>query len=205
MRIIIADDHPLTLNGTKVYLESLKYNIVEIAQNGNNTLNLIKIHKPDLAIIDINMPGLDGLDILKIVKENKLKTKIILLTMHKEKSIYQKAIEYGVDGYILKEFASNELSICIDKIRCGNRYTSKIMESDLIFDNENNEGNISKLTVSEKKILELIAQQKTSKQIAELLFISEKTVEGHRSKIIDKLELPKEKNAILKWLITNKI
>ena len=205
MRIIIADDHPLTLNGTKVYLESLKYNVIEIAQNGNNALNLIKIHKPDLAIIDINMPGLDGLDILKIVKENKLKTKIVLLTMHKENSIYQKAIEYGVDGYILKEFASNELSICIKEIRCGNRYSSKIIESDLIFDNEKKKKNVSKLTISEKKILELIALQKTSKQIAELLFISEKTVEGHRSKIVEKLELPKEKNAILRWLITNKI
>jgi len=205
MRIIIADDHPLTLNGTKIFLESLKYNVVEIAQNGTNALNLIKIHKPDLAIIDINMPGLDGLDILKIVKENKLKTKIVLLTMHKEISIYEKAIEYGVDGYILKEFASNELSICIEEIRCGNKYISKIIERDLIIDKRDNEETISKLTVSEKKILELIALQKTSKQIAELLFISEKTVEGHRSKIVEKLNLPKEKNAILKWLIINKI
>lgn len=205
MRIVIADDHPLTLNGTKVFLESLKYNVVDVAQNGTNALNLIKIHKPDLAIIDINMPGLDGLDILKIVKENKIKTKIVLLTMHKESSIYQKAIEYDVDGYILKEFATNELSICIEEIRCGNKYTSKIIESDLIFDNGNCNGILSKLSISEKKILELIALQKTSKQIAELLFISEKTVEGHRSKIVEKLELPKEKNAILKWLITNKI
>ncbi len=205
MKIVIADDHPLTLNGTKLFVESLKYNVVEVAQNGINALNLIKIHNPDLAIIDINMPGLDGLEILKIVKENKLKTKIILLTMHKESSIYQKAIEYGVDGYILKEFASNELNICIEEISIGKKYLSKIIESDLILDNENMEGGLSKLTVSEKKILELIAQQKTSKQIGELLFISEKTVEGHRSKIIEKLELPKEKNAILKWLILNKI
>jgi two-component system, NarL family, nitrate/nitrite response regulator NarL len=205
MSIVIADDHPLTLNGTKVFLESLKHTVVDIAQNGINALNLIKIHNPEIAILDINMPGLDGLEVLKIVKESKLKTKIILLTMHKENSIYHKAMEQGVDGYILKEFAVNELGICIDEIRRGNKYTSKTIQNGLIQDSENDLGNLSKLTVSEKKILELIAQQKTSKQIAELLFISEKTVEGHRSKIVEKLQLPKEKNAILKWLITNKI
>ncbi|CCG54559.1 Two-component system response regulatory protein, LuxR family [Flavobacterium indicum GPTSA100-9 = DSM 17447] len=205
MKVIIADDHPLTLNGTKLFLESLKYRVVETAQNGVKALNLIHIHQPDVAIIDINMPGLDGLDILKAVKEQKLKTKIVLLTMHKESSIYQRALELGVDGYILKEFAIKELDTCLQNLNCGKKYLNTIIESDLIFDTNKMEVGLEKLTVSERKVLELIANQKTSKQIAELLFISEKTVEGHRTKIIEKLALPKEKNALLKWLILNKI
>ena len=102
MKILLADDHPLTLQGTKNFVESLGYNVIDICTNGVSALNSIKLHSPDVAILDINMPGLDGLDVAKKVFENKLKTKIILLTMHKEMTIYNKAKEYNIYGYILK-------------------------------------------------------------------------------------------------------
>lgn len=200
MRILIADDHPLTLMGTKSFVEMLGYKVEDICSNGITALNLITIHQPNIAILDINMPGMDGLEVLERVLKQKLKTKIILLTMHKEMTVYKKAKQLGVSGYVLKEYAQDELKHCIDEVCKGNVYVSANLTNE-ISDNHSSDlsTDLEKLTFAERKILELIAQQKTSKQIAELLFISEKTVEGHRSNIIQKLELPKEKNVLLIW------
>ncbi|WP_163408671.1 response regulator [Flavobacterium ajazii] len=203
MRILIADDHPFTLSGTKSFVESYGYRVEDTCSNGITALNLIKLHLPDIAILDINMPGLDGLDVTKAIQESKLRTKIILLTMHKEMTIYKKAKEYGVYGYILKEHAQTELEKCIQEVKKGHEYISIFLKDDLIKDTPNDTNELAHLTLSERKIIELITQQKTTKQIAELLFLSEKTVEGHRSKIIDKLGLPKEKNALLIWAMQN--
>jgi len=203
MKILIADDHPFTLQGTKSFVESYGYKVTDTSSNGIFALNLITLHQPDIAILDINMPGLDGLDVAKKVQESKLKTKIILLTMHKEMTIFKKANEYGIYGYILKEHAQTELEKCLIEVVKGNKYVSEFLEDDLIVDRNNTTNELSKLTLSEKKIIELVTQQKTSKQIAELLFLSEKTVEGHRTKIIEKLGLPKEKNTLLIWAIQN--
>jgi DNA-binding NarL/FixJ family response regulator len=200
MRILIADDHPFTLMGTKGFVESLGYKVEDICSNGITAFNLISTHQPNIAILDINMPGIDGLEILEKVFRQKLKTKVILLTMHKEMTVFRKASQFGVSGYVLKENAQQELQLCLEEVRKGNQYVSKNLENDLLIDNSTEyDIAINKLTFTEKKILELIAQQKTSKQIGEMLFISEKTVEGHRSSIIQKLELPKEKNVLLIW------
>jgi len=203
MKILIADDHPFMLQGTKNFVESYKHTVIDMCSNGISALNLIGLHSPDVAILDINMPGLDGLDVAKKVFENKLKTKVILLTMHKEMTIYKKATEYNIYGYILKEHAHTELKKCLQEVEKGNRYVSRFLQDDLITDVVNGNNELSKLTLSERKIVELIAQQKTSKQIAELLFLSVKTVEGHRTHIIEKLGLTKEKNTLLKWAIQN--
>lgn len=203
MKILIADDHPFTLQGTKSFVESYGYNVTDTCSNGVSALNLIMLHHPDIAILDINMPGLDGLDVSKKVQESRLNTKIVLLTMHKEMTIYKKAKEYGIYGYILKEHAHTELQKCLLEIQKGNLYVSEHLEDELIMDVNEGDHELSKLTLSERKIVEMIAQQKTSKQIAELLFLSEKTVEGHRSSIISKLGLPKEKNTLLIWAIQN--
>ena len=202
MKILIADDHPFTLQGTKSFVESYGHKVSDTCSNGVSALNLITLHQPEIAILDINMPGLDGLDVAKKIQENKLRTKVILLTMHKEMTIYKKATEYGIYGYILKEHAQTELEKCLIEVANGNKYVSEFLEDELVADNKNSNDELNKLTISERKIVKLIAQQKTSKQIAELLFLSEKTVEGHRSNIIDKLNLPKEKNTLLKWAIT---
>ncbi|RFS15389.1 response regulator transcription factor [Emticicia sp. C21] len=201
MRILIADDHPLTLMGTKVFVESLGYKIEDVCSNGITAFNLILARQPKIAILDINMPGMDGLEVLEKVHRQKLPTKVILLTMHKEMTIFKKANQWGVSGYILKENAYDELQKCLETVKKGEQYISKNLENDLVIDNHSAGQNyaIDKLTFTEKKILELIAQQKTSKQIADMLFISEKTVEGHRTNIIQKLELPKEKNILLIW------
>ncbi len=203
MKILIADDHPFTLQGTKSFVESYGYKIVDTCSNGISAFNLITLHNPDVAILDINMPGQDGLDVAKKIQESKLKTKVILLTMHKEMTIFKKANEYGIYGYILKEHAHTELEKCLEEVKKGKRYVSEFLIDDLISDKIDATNELSRLTLSERKIVELIALQKTSKQIAELLFLSERTVEGHRSNIIEKLGLVKEKNTLLKWAIQN--
>ncbi|MER0439057.1 response regulator transcription factor [Emticicia sp. W12TSBA100-4] len=199
MRILIADDHPFTLMGTKGFVESLGYKVEDICSNGITAYNLINTHQPNIAILDINMPGMDGLEVLEKVYRQKLKTKVILLTMHKEMTVFKKANQFEVSGYILKENAQEDLQLCLEAVKKGNQYISKNLENDLLIDNSSENDVLNKLTFTEKKILELIAQQKTSKLIAEMLFISEKTVEGHRTNIINKLELPKEKNVLLIW------
>lgn len=202
LQLLIADDHPLTLMGTKAYVESLGYRVVDICSNGITALNLIQAHRPNIAILDINMPGMDGLEVLERVHTLKLNTKVVLLTMHKEMTIFKKANQYKLAGYILKENAQDELQTCLEVVQQGQQYLSKNLQTELVIDNPNTQTSaLEKLSVAEKKVLELIAQHKTSKQIAELLFISEKTVEGHRTNIIQKLELPKEKNILLVWAI----
>jgi DNA-binding NarL/FixJ family response regulator len=203
MKILIADDFPFMLQGTKSFVESLGYKVSDTCSNGTSALNLILLHLPDIAILDINMPGIDGLEVAKKVQESKINTKIILLTMHKEMTIYKKATEYGIYGYILKEYAQEELALCLQSVIKGDKYVSRFLENDLVFSFENQQGGLADLTFSERKILEQIALQKTSKQIATSLFLSEKTIEGHRSKIIEKLGLAKEKNALLKWALQN--
>jgi DNA-binding NarL/FixJ family response regulator len=204
MGILIADDHPFTLQGTKAFVESLGYTVSAICSNGITAFNLIVSHLPEISILDINMPGMDGLDVLEKVYKDRLRTKVILLTMHREMSIYKRANELGVYGYILKNYAEEELGICLKEVLQNRQYISPLITNELIMDKgqENLEAT-SNLTFTEKKILELIGQQKTSKQIAELLFIAEKTVEGHRRNIIEKLELPKEKNVLLHWAAKN--
>lgn len=203
MKILIADDHPFTLQGTKSFVESYGYQVYDTCTNGIAALNLILLHQPDIAILDISMPGLDGLDVAKKVQEGKLKTKVILMTMHKEMTIYKKATEYGIYGYILKEHAQIDLKKCLIEVIKGNKYIGEFLLDELIHDSKATNDQLTNLTHCERKIIEFIEQHKTSKQIASLLFLSEKTVEWHRANIINKLNLPKEKNILLKWAIKN--
>ncbi len=200
MSILIADDHPFTLQGTKAFVESLGYSVTDICSNGITALNMIQSHQPSIAILDINMPGMDGLEVLEKVYKEKLRTKVVLLTMHQEMSIYNKANQLGVYGYILKNYAQEELGICLKEVLLNRQYISSLITNELVMDNAANTNEATvKLTFTENKIVELIGKQFSSKQIAEMLFIAEKTVEGHRSNIIKKLQLPTTKSALLLW------
>ncbi len=203
--ILIADDHPLTVIGTKSFVTSLGHTVQNVCSNGIAAYNLIKAHQPSIAILDINMPGMTGLEILEKIYTERLRTKVILLTMHKEFSIFNKAKNFGLYGYLLKENALDELEDCIESVLKKEVYLSKKMETEVLYDfNESNHSVLKNLTQSEVKITELIANQYSTKQIAEALFISDKTVEKHRTNIIDKLNLPKEKNSLMLWAINNK-
>jgi DNA-binding NarL/FixJ family response regulator len=205
MSILIADDHPLTLFGTANFVLSLGYKVCDMCNNGITAFNVIQSLCPDIAILDVSMPGLDGIEISEKVQKLKLKTRVVLLTMHNERGVYLRAIECGVFGYLLKNFSSEELEACLKAVSAGNHYVSNYLEKELVFKAVEQETvELSSLTFTEKKVLELISQQKSTKQISQLLFSSEKTIEGHRRNIIEKLNLPKEKNQLLIWALEHK-
>lgn len=200
MHFVIADDHPLSLLGTQVLIESLGYVVLEVCKDGEMAWNSIKRLKPDFVILDISMPKLNGLEISEKIRVHQLSTKIILLTSHKEKSVFDYAKELDVNAYLLKQYALEELKNCIKHLLTNDYYQSPRIKFDLEEDiNYKKNKVLSQLSFSERKVFELIIEQKTTKEIANLLFLSEKTIEAHRSAIIRKLGIESERNALLKY------
>ena len=198
--VIVADDNPLTLIGTAAFLEKCGCKVLDTCGNGIAAYQGILLKRPMLAVLDIDMPGMSGLDVLARIHAEKMETKVVLLTIHKEYSIYKKALEYAVGGYIIKERAAEELDACIKAVLRGENYLSREVRDQLVLDPSAVEDReLESLTLMERKVLDLILEQRTSRQIAEVFFVSEKMIEKHRASIIEKLNLPKEKNILLKW------
>lgn len=205
-KIIIADDHPLMLRGLSDFISSKGYDIIGSAEDGKSAYNLIVKHQPDIAILDISMPLLTGLDIAKLCKNNNLETKIILITFDNEEHLFDMAQEYNVFGYILKDFAIEELENCISSVTKGEPYFTEEMTKYL--EGKCNENPILKIieqfTKTECKILYLIANQYSSVDIASTLDSSVRTIEKHRSNILKKLPLEQSPNTLTNWVIQNR-
>lgn len=200
MFFVIADDHPLSLLGTQVLLEGMGHVVLESHNNGRSAWNAIKKLKPAFAVLDISMPEMDGLEVAENIRLHQLATKIILLTSHKEKSVFKKAEELKINAYLLKQYALDELKDCVKHLMTNEAYYSHRMRFELETDIDYLKGEVlEKLTFSERKIFELIVQQKTTKEIADMLFLSGKTIEAHRASIIRKLGIESDKNALLKF------
>ncbi|TJY34608.1 response regulator transcription factor [Pontimicrobium aquaticum] len=191
--IIIADDHPLVLKGLQGFLTEKNYNILGSATNGKEAYKLILKHEPDIAILDIRMPHLSGIEIAELCNE-KIDTKIILITFEKNGVFYHQAKQLNIYGYLLKEFALVEIENCLKSVIKGAPYFSKEIEDQ--FPKEKEIVNIDALTPSEKRILKLIANNKTAKEIAKILCISNRTVEKHKSHIIKKFNLESKHNSL---------
>jgi DNA-binding NarL/FixJ family response regulator len=205
-RIIIADDHHIFRKGViSIVNEDESIEIIGEASNGEEALQLIKTLSPDIALLDIDMPVLSGLDVARKVKEKKLSSKIVILTIHKDKEYFDEAIELDIKAYILKDSIANDLIDCIKQVASDNYYISPAISGYLV---ENRKPSkepslLSKLTSTELHILKLISQNKTSSQIAEVLFRSVRTIENHRNNICKKLGLTGQ-NALLLFAYENK-
>ena len=199
--IIIADDHPLILKGLNDFLLEKKYNVLASAVNGQDALELIETHKPEIAILDIQMPYYTGLEIAEKCKALNYQTKIVLITFEKDEAIYNQAKSLGVYGYVLKEFALTEIEQCIDTVSKDIPYFSPELLSYLEVESTPKE--LETLTPTEKEVLKHIAQNKTAKEIGDLMFISNRTVEKHKSHIIKKLNLAPIQNSLLIWAKEN--
>jgi len=199
--IIIADDHPLVLKGLQDFLIEKKFNVLASAKNGKEALALIKAHRPDIAILDIKMPFYTGLEIAEKCKADKLPTKIVLITFEKDEKIYNEALALEIYGYVLKEFALEEIEKCIASVIMGKSYFSP----DLLqyIEAQNLPEYFDTLTKHEKNIVKLISNNKTGVEIADLLTISTRTVEKHKSNIIKKLKLKSKQNSLLIWAKDN--
>jgi DNA-binding NarL/FixJ family response regulator len=196
IRIVMADDHPIVRQGLRQIIETDRaISIVGEAGDGETALELIEKHQPDVAVLDIDMPNTDGFDVVRALKEKNIPIKIIFLTMHSEDEIFEEAMDLGVKGYVLKDSAVNDIVASIKSVAAGKYFLSPALSS-LLLNRRNriNELNenlpaLQTLTPTERKILKLIAEDKTSKEIAAELFISHRTVETHRTNISRKLDL----------------
>ncbi len=199
--IVLADDHPLLLKGLSEEFIDNGYNVVGQATNGMQALELILVHNPVLAFLDIDMPLLTGFEVIKMAKEKKVQTKFIVLSFHKEKNYIIQAQNLQINGYLLKEDSFAEIELCMQKVLAGEICFSPSFGKGILQNASEELKRLGYLTPSEKTILKLIAQQKTSLEIAEMLFISERTVEKHRSNIIAKLDLDSSTNSLTSWAI----
>lgn len=209
-KILIVDDHPLFRKGISTVLrEDTDIEVVGEAGSSAEALALLEKVKIDIIILDLQMPGMSGIELSKIIKERYKNISVILLTMHKDERIFNNSLEYGLDAYILKENAIDEVLKAVRVVMDGNFYLSPSMSEYIIQKSmkhkklvDENPG-IKFLTEKEKEILNMIAQNKTTKEIAEELFLSYKTIENHRTNICKKLNIS-GCNALLKFIIENK-
>ena len=210
IQIIIADDHPIFRSGLKQIIEEDEgIDIIGFAENGEKALDKIDELNPEIALLDIDMPKMTGLQVLKELKKSKSSTKVIFLTVFSSEDIFDEAMELGVSGFVLKDCAVNDIVECIYKVAEDNYYISPsisnllVSRRDKIKKLEKERPNLMALTKTELTILKSISEGKTSKEIADELFISYKTVENHRSNMSSKLGL-KGSFSLIKFALENR-
>ena len=193
IKLLIADDHRIMLDGIASLLQTEKdIKVAGIAANGHEVLQLVNQDNFDVCLLDINMPGLDGMETTKLLREKKPGLKIIILTTYNDKEIISEMLQYGVSGYLLKNSSKQELTEAIKKVAGGGLYFSDevhaaIMKNYTQHLKEKNQGaEVITLTAREKEILQLLALEYTNEKIAEALTISYRTVETHRKNIMQK-------------------
>jgi len=202
--IVTADDHPMLLKGLNDELTNNGYDIVGQATNGIQALELILKLQPTIALLDIDMPILTGFEVIKMAREKGSKTKFIILSFHKEAYYIVQAKAFQIDGYLLKEDTFFEIEHCINEVLNGNVYFSKSIEDQPLQNASDELKRLNLLTLSEIKILKLIAQEISNQEIADSLSVSIRTVEKHRSNIIEKLGLKKGNNVLTNWALLNR-
>lgn len=210
IRILIADDHPIFRQGLRVVIEKEPgFVIVGEAEDGASALEMIQSLKPDIAVLDINMPHLNGFEIARAVGGQNLPVKIIILTMHKDKKMFEEALDLGVEGYILKESAMVELAASIRTVSSGDAYISPQLSGHLLNRNRSTVSLVERipalndLTPTERRVLKLLAECKTSREIGEALHIDYRTVNNHRTNICQKLNI-KGTHSLLKFALEHK-
>lgn len=207
--IIVADDHPIFRQGLRQLIEKESgFRVVAEAENGEIALKLIKTHLPMVAVLDLDMPEMDGFSVAGQVQKLKLPVKVIILTMHKDELHFNQAIDLGVSGFLLKDGAAGEIINCIKTIKTGREYFSPALSSYLLNRSRRaaqtqTQFGLAELTPTERRILYLLSELKTSKDIAAELSISPRTVDNHRAHICSKLNL-QGAHALVKFALQHK-
>jgi len=189
--ILIADDHPIFRGGLRALIESdPSFSVVAEATDGEEAIASITSQRPEIAILDYNMPKLNGFAVLGEISKLKLDVIPVMLTMHNDEAMFAKAFELGVKGYVLKDSASVDIVNCLHAVSQGQIYTSAAVTTFLYKRASRGQqppDGLESLTPAERKILRMIADYKTSREIADELCVSVRTVENHRSNISSKL------------------
>jgi DNA-binding NarL/FixJ family response regulator len=196
LRIVIADDHPLMRQGLRQIIEIEPHlTVVGEARNGSEALALVGELQPDVAVLDVDMPHLDGFQVARTLLANSSSSAIVFLTMHSDEAMFHAALDLGAKGYVLKDSAIDDIVTAINAVAAGQSFTSLPMTAYFSKRQDHREApgdeqlGLRQLSPTEYRILTFLADYKTNKEIAEELSISPRTVETHRSRICQKLNL----------------
>jgi two-component system response regulator NreC len=195
--ILIVDDHQLVLDGLAALIEHLPaYDLLSTAKNGQEAIKLVEVLRPQLVLMDIDMPVMNGLEALSRIKKEFADTKVIMLTMHGEPALVKKVIELGAEGYVLKNADKEEFEEALEKVSANKSFFSPELTRQLAGGKrqEYNDSHqdtllLAELTARELEILKLIAEGFSNKEIGEQLFISHRTVDTHRTNLMKKLDV----------------
>jgi DNA-binding NarL/FixJ family response regulator len=194
IELLIADDHTLLRDGMRALLESTeRIKVVAEANDGIEVMELLKKHQPDIVLMDIGMPRMNGLDATKLITQNYSETRVLILSMHANEEYALRALRAGAAGYILKEARKQELLHAIETVAAGGTYlTPKVSRH--VIDNYvqsvgSNKSPLEKLTPRQRETLKLIAEGRSNKEIASMLDLSIKTVETHRTQLMERLDI----------------
>lgn len=190
IRVVLADDHILVRQGLKSLLEREKFQVVGEASDGQEVLRLAETHQPDIAILDISMPTMNGIDAARELAKSCPKTKVILLTQHEEEQYIYEALETKVKGYVLKSQVASDLVHALHEVSRGGIYLSPGVSRAVIEAyHSKSQKPFDPLSGRERQVLQLIAEGRSTKDVASLLGISVKTAESHRSRLMQKLDI----------------
>lgn len=189
VRVLLADDHAVVREGLRVLLEREGFQVIAEASDGREAVRLCEAQPPDVAVLDIGMPLLNGIDAAREITKANSQIKVILLTMHTEDHLVLEGLRSGIAGYVLKTKASSELVQAIRAVGRGEMFLTQSISRTVVEALRQGEVTERALSDRERQVLQLVAEGKTTKEIAALLGISVKTAESHRSNIMDKLDI----------------
>lgn len=208
--ILIADDHPIVRQGLRQTIEEdPRLRVVAEANDGHKAVEAVEAHSPQVSILDIDMPVMNGFEAARAIRQKGLSTAIIFLTMHRDEDIFNKAIDLGAKGFVLKDSALTDIIECIKTVAAEQHYASHALTTFLINRSRRAIGltekqpSIGDLTPTERRVVKLIAENLTTREIGEQLFISPRTVEKHRENICQKLGL-QGSHSLLKFALSHK-
>lgn len=209
-RIVIADDHPIFRQGlVNVIARHPDFDIVAEADDGDHAWHLITSERPDIAILDIAMPGRSGLDIVAAAREGDLPTRFVILTMYDDEAYFNTALDRGAMGYLLKDSAVTDLVRCLERVAQGRHFVSPFIADYLVQRGARQSGlsqahpGLGDLTPTERRVLREMADARTSAAVAEALGVSVRTVQNHRANIVRKLRL-KGHGALLQFAVEHR-
>lgn len=188
IRVFIADDHAIIRDGLRALLEPY-FDVVGSAGNGREAVRLISDCSPDVAIIDIAMPELNGIETTRLLRQKQNAARIVMLSMHHSSEHVFRAFEAGADGYLLKESASDEIVAAVRTVHAGRRYLCREIEPIALTLDDNTQGTspLASLSAREREVLQLVVEGRSSAEIGHLIHLSPKTVETYRSRLMKKL------------------
>jgi len=190
VRVLLADDHEIVRQGLRILLEREGFQVVGEASNGHDAVKLCEANHPEVAILDLSMPLLNGVDAAREIMKSNPRIKVVLLTMHTEDHLILESLRAGVTGYVLKTKAASELVQALRAVRRGEMFLTQSISRTIVqafLQNTPVPGN--PISDRERQVLQLVAEGKTTKEIASLLGISVKTAESHRSNLMEKLNI----------------